>query len=395
MDTLEKFMSNSTSTEKDAPESTQEKSNEQNSGSNLFSPFTLRSVTLRNRIGVSPMCQYASVDGFASDWHLVHLGSRAIGGAGLVILEASGVEARGRISPDDLGLYKDDHIAMLKKITEFIEQYGAVPGIQIAHAGRKASTKNPWKVGNRHEKQEVSEADGGWLPVAPSPVPFTPGSRPPHELTINEIKEIQLAFQTAASRAFRAGFKWLEIHGAHGYLLNSFYSPLANFRTDEYGGSFENRTRMLVETTKLVRQVWPETLPLAVRLSASDWVEGGWTVDDSVELAKILKELGVDLVDCSSAYVRPGDHYAYGPGWQVPLAEKVRAEAKIATAAVGMITDAKQANEIISSGQADIVLLARQLMRDPYWPYHAAQALEEELGLKAKSILPANYSYAI
>ncbi len=390
-------MSNRTSTEKDAPETTQESSNEQQekSGSNLFSPFTLRSVTLRNRIGVSPMCQYASVDGFASDWHLVHLGSRAIGGAGLVILEASGVEARGRISPEDLGLYKDEHIDMLKKITEFIEQYGAVPGIQIAHAGRKASTKNPWKVGNRHEKQEISDADGGWLPVAPSAVPFTPGSRAPHELTVDEIKEIQLAFQSAASRALQAGFKWLEIHGAHGYLLNSFYSPLANFRTDEYGGSFENRTRMIIETTKLVRQVWPEHLPLAVRLSASDWVEGGWTVDDSVELAKILKELGVDLVDCSSAYVRPGDHYAYGPGWQVPLAEKVRAEAKIATAAVGMITDAKQANEIISSGQADIVLLARQLMRDPYWPYHAAQALEEELGLKAKSVLPANYSYAI
>jgi 2,4-dienoyl-CoA reductase-like NADH-dependent reductase (Old Yellow Enzyme family) len=385
-------MSSST-TEKDAKENSKDLADKTNT--TLFSPFTLRSVTMRNRIGVSPMCQYSSVDGFANDWHLVHLGSRAIGGAGLVILEASGVEARGRISPDDLGIYKDEHIEMLKKIASFIEQYGAVPGIQIAHAGRKASTKNPWKVGNRHEKQEISDADGGWLPVAPSAVPFTPGSREPHELTINEIKEIQLAFQSAAKRALAAGFKWLEIHGAHGYLLNSFYSPLANFRTDEYGGSFENRIRMLVETTKLVRQVWPEHLPLTVRLSASDWVEGGWSVDDSVELAKILKDIGVDLVDCSSAYVRPGDHYAYGPGWQVPLAEKVRAEAKIATAAVGMITDAKQANEIIASGQADIVLLARELMRDPYWPYHAAQALEAELGLKAKSVLPANYSYAI
>lgn len=385
-------MSSST-TEKDTKENSKDLTDKTNT--TLFSPFTLRSVTMRNRIGVSPMCQYSSVDGFANDWHLVHLGSRAIGGAGLVILEASGVEARGRISPDDLGIYKDEHIEMLKKIASFIEQYGAVPGIQIAHAGRKASTKNPWKIGNRHEKQEISDADGGWLPVAPSAVPFTPGSREPHELTINEIKEIQLAFQSAAKRALAAGFKWLEIHGAHGYLLNSFYSPLANFRTDEYGGSFENRIRMLVETTKLVRQVWPEHLPLTVRLSASDWVEGGWSVDDSVELAKILKDIGVDLVDCSSAYVRPGDHYAYGPGWQVPLAEKVRAEAKIATAAVGMITDAKQANEIIASGQADIVLLARELMRDPYWPYHAAQALEAELGVKAKSVLPANYSYAI
>ncbi|CAN5515752.1 NADH:flavin oxidoreductase/NADH oxidase [soil metagenome] len=382
-------MTNSTDTA-NSPQVVKEKT-----APNLFSPYTVRSVTLRNRIGVSPMCQYASVDGFASDWHLVHLGSRAIGGAALVILEASGVEARGRISPDDLGLYKDEHVEMLKKITTFIETYGAVPGIQIAHAGRKASTKNPWKVGNRHEKQEIADADGGWLPVAPSAVPFTPGSREPHELSISEIKEIQLAFQSAAKRAVEAGFKWLEIHAAHGYLLNSFYSPLANFRKDEYGGSFENRIRMLVETTKLVREVWPENLPLSVRLSASDWVEGGWTVDDSVELAKILKNLGVDLIDCSSAYVRAGDHYAYGPGWQVPLAEKVRAQANIATSAVGMITDAKQANEIISSGQADIVLLARELMRDPYWPFHAAQALEDELGLKAKSVLPANYSYAI
>jgi len=361
----------------------------------LFSPFTLRSVTLRNRIGVSPMCQYASVDGFANDWHLVHLGSRAIGGAALVIMEASGVEARGRISPDDMGIYKDEHIEMLKKITAFIEQYGAVPGIQIAHAGRKASTKNPWQVGNRHEKQEVSEAEGGWLAVAPSAVPFTPGSREPHELNVDEIKDIQKAFQRAAERAVKAGFKWLEIHGAHGYLLNSFYSPLANFRTDQYGGSFENRIRMIVETTKLVRQVWPAELPLSVRISASDWVEGGWTVDDSAELAKILKSEGVDLVDCSSAYVRPGDHYPYGPGWQVPLAETVREKAEIATAAVGMITEAKQANSIISEGKADIVLLARELMRDPYWPYHAARELESELGIEAKKVLPPNYSYAI
>jgi 2,4-dienoyl-CoA reductase-like NADH-dependent reductase (Old Yellow Enzyme family) len=371
-----------------------------NEQAHLFSPYTVKSITLRNRIGVSPMCQYASVDGFANDWHLVHLGSRAIGGAGLVIVEASGVEARGRITADDLGIYKDEHIAELKKITAFIEQYGAVPGIQIAHAGRKASTKNPWKTGNRHEKQNLADGDGGWLPVAPSAVPFSPESRVPHELSLAEIKEIQLAFQKAAERALAAGFKWLEIHGAHGYLLNSFYSPLANFRTDEYGGSFENRIRMLVETVTLVRSVWPETLPLSVRLSASDWVEGGWTVDDSVALAKILKDIGVDLIDCSSGSVRPGDRYAFGPGWQVPLAEKVRAEAKIATAAVGFITEAEQADDIIRSGQADIVLLARELMRDPYWPYHAARALEakyagSEPKFEAKKVLPPNYSYAI
>lgn len=363
----------------------------------LFSPYTVRSVTLRNRIGVSPMCQYASVDGFANDWHLVHLGSRAIGGAGLVIVEASGVEARGRITADDLGIYKDEHVTELKKITAFIEQFGAVPGIQIAHAGRKASTKNPWKTGNRHEKQDLSDEEGGWLPVAPSAVPFSKDSRVPHELSTAEIKEIQQAFVAATKRALAAGFKWLEVHGAHGYLLNSFYSPLANFRTDEYGGSFENRVRMLVETVTLVRAAWPENLPLSVRLSASDWAEGGWTIEDSSALAKILKGLGVDMIDCSSGSVRPGDRYPLGPGWQVPLAEQVRAEADIATMAVGMITEAEQADEIIRGGKADIVLLARELMRDPYWPYHAARALEGKgvaVG-EAKKVLPPNYSYAI
>lgn len=365
------------------------------STNHLFSPFPLKGVTLRNRIAVSPMCQYSSVDGFANDWHLVHLGSRAVGGAGLVVLEASSVEARGRICPDDLGIYKDEHISELKRIASFIESYGAVPGIQIAHAGRKASTKNPWKIGNRHEKQELSEAEGGWLPVAPSPVPFTPGARNPHELTIAEIKTIQLAFRDAAVRAHKAGFKWLEIHGAHGYLINSFYSPLANFRSDIYGGSFENRIRFLTEIVSLVREVWPQDLPLTVRLSASDWVDGGWSPEDSVALAKILKELGVDLIDCSSAYVRPGDRYNYGPGWQVPLAEQVRRQAEIATAAVGMITEAEQANEIITSGKADIVFLAREFMRDPYWPYHAARTLEAKLGIDAKKVLPPKYAYAI
>jgi 2,4-dienoyl-CoA reductase-like NADH-dependent reductase (Old Yellow Enzyme family) len=362
---------------------------------NLFSPLTIRSVTLRNRIGVSPMCQYHSVDGFAEDWHLVHLGSRAVGGAGLVCVEASAVESRGRICPDDLGIYKDEHITMLKKITAFIEQHGAVPAIQIAHAGRKGSTKNPWKGGNRHEKQNVTDEEGGYDIVAPSAVPFSDNSRMPHQLTMEEIKEVQLKFRDAAIRAEKAGFKWLEIHGAHGYLIHSFYSPLSNFREDQYGGSFENRIRFFVEVVQLVRAAWPKELPLAVRISATDWVEGGWTIDDSVALAKVLRELGVDLVDCSSGNIRSGDRYKMNPGYQVPLAAKVRAEANIATAAVGMITEAKQANDIIKNGEADLVLLAREFMRDAYWPFHAAQALADELGVDPKTIFPPNYSYAI
>jgi 2,4-dienoyl-CoA reductase-like NADH-dependent reductase (Old Yellow Enzyme family) len=369
---------------------TSEATNEQGVVS-LFSPLTLRGVTLRNRIGVSPMCQYISVDGFANDWHLVHLGSRAVGGAGLVVVEASGVEARGRISPDDMGIYKDEHIAKLKQIAMFVQEYGAVPGIQIAHAGRKGSTMNPWKIGNRHEKRDVSDADGGWPVVGPSPVAFSPKSRIPHELTISEIEQIQQAFAAAATRALQAEFKFLEVHSAHGYLLHSFYSPLSNFRTDEYGGTFENRVRMLLETVEQVRAVWPSELPLSVRLSASDWVEGGWTVDDSVRLAVLLKERGVDIVDCSSGMIRAGDRYDQTPGWQVPLAEKIRLEAHIPTAAVGVITEPEQADEIVRSGKADLVFLAREMMRDPYWPFHAAR----KLGVADAQTLPKNYTYAI
>ncbi len=357
---------------------------------NLFSPLTLRSITFKNRIGVSPMCQYNSTDGFASDWHLVHLGARAVGGAGLIIFEASGVEARGRITPDDLGIYKDEHISKLREITKFIGDYGSVAGIQIAHAGRKASTKNPWRIGDRHNKQALSDEEGGWEVVGPTNKPFSEHSRVPHALSIDEIKEIQEKFVEAAKRAEKAGFKFLEIHGAHGYLLHSFYSPLANDRNDEYGGSFENRTRFLREVTEKVRQVWPQNLPLSVRISASDWVEGGWTVDDSVKLAQELKTLGVDIVDCSSGNIRAGDRYNMQPGWQVPLAEAVRHQAGIATAAVGMITEAQQANEIIKSGKADLVLLAREMMRDAHWPYHAAKSL----GIKADT-LPPNYTYAL
>jgi 2,4-dienoyl-CoA reductase-like NADH-dependent reductase (Old Yellow Enzyme family) len=357
---------------------------------NLFSPLTLRSITFRNRIGVSPMCQYYSVDGFADDWHLVHLGSRAVGGAALVVAEATGVEARGRITPDDLGIYYDEHVAKLKQITSFISRFGAVPGIQIAHAGRKASTKNPWKDGNRHQKLAVEDSEGGWEVVGPTNVPFSPHSRIPRALTKEEIKDIVKKFGAAARRALEAEFKLLEVHAAHGYLLHSFYSPLSNTRTDEYGGSFENRIRFVLEVVEEVRAIWPQELPLSVRISATDWVEGGWNADDSVALAKELKIRGVDIVDCSSGNIRAGDKIPFAPGYQVPLSAAVRNGAQIPTAAVGMITEAAQANEIIRSGSADMVLLAREEMRDPYWPYHAAKSL----GIEAQT-LPRNYSYAL
>lgn len=361
-----------------------------NTKADLFTPLTLRSITFRNRIGVSPMCQYYSKDGFADDWHLVHLGSRAVGGAALVIAEASAVEARGRITPDDLGIYLDEHVPKLKQITEFISKFDAVPGIQIAHAGRKASTKNPWREGNRHQKQGLEDNEGGWEVVGPGTEPFSSSLRTPHALSIDEIQDIRRKFVDSTKRAVQAGFKFLEVHAAHGYLLHSFYSPLSNKRTDNYGGSFENRIRFVLEVVEDVRAVWPQELPLSVRISASDWVEGGWTADDSVALAKELKARGVDIVDCSSGNIRAGDRYSYAPGWQVPLAEAIRKGAQIPVAAVGVITEPEQANEIITSGRADMVLIARQEMRDPYWPYHAAQ----KLGIEANT-LPRNYTYAL
>ncbi|MBI5175399.1 MAG: NADH:flavin oxidoreductase/NADH oxidase [Candidatus Melainabacteria bacterium] len=361
----------------------------------LFSPLKIKSVTLKNRIAISPMCQYHSVDGFAEDWHLVHLGSRAVGGAGLVVMEASGVEARGRISPDDLGIYKDEHIEKLKQITTFISSFGAVAGIQIAHAGRKASTRNPWKGGNRHEKEYLTSENGGWEIVGPSPLPFSESSTVPKELTIEEIHSIQDSFAAAAKRAHAAGFKWLEVHAAHGYLLHSFYSLLSNRRTDKYGGSLENRMRNTLETVEKVRAAWPEELPLTVRISASDWAEGGWTPEDSVVMARALKDLGVDLIDCSSGFIRAGDRYPLAPGWQVPLARKVRTEAGIATGAVGQITEAEQAHAVIQNGDADLVFIARESIRDPYWPYHAARSLGSTVVDDARKVLPINYSYAI
>jgi len=334
-------------------------------------PFEIRRVKLRNRIVVSPMCEYSCEDGFANDWHLVHLGSRAVGGAGLVMAEATGVEARGRISPGDLGLWKDAQIEPLAQIAKFIQSQGAAAGIQLAHAGRKASTHVPWE---QHGSQ-IPVAEGGWVPVAPSPVPFRDGDMTPHELTPGELREIIEAFVAAAKRAVRAGFDVIEIHAAHGYLIHEFLSPLANHRTDEYGGPFENRIRFAIEVLKAVRAAIPESMPLFLRISASDWVEGGWTLDESVKLARCAKTLGVDLIDCSSGGMVPHAKIELGPGYQVPFAERIRRDAEMATAAVGMITEPHQAEQIIASGKADLVMLARELLRDPYWPLHAHKAL--------------------
>ena len=338
----------------------------------LFSPLQLRSVRFANRIGVSPMCQYSSEDGFANDWHMVHLGSRAQGGAGLVILEASAVVPEGRITPGDLGIYKDEHIAGLERIVKFVHGQGARVGIQLAHAGRKASMSIPFG-GDRL----LSPDEGGWKPVAPSAVAFAPNYATPRALDQAGIDAIVRAFGQAARRALAAGFDLVEIHSAHGYLLNEFLSPLANQRTDQYGGSFENRTRLLLQVVDAVRAEWPAHLPLFVRISATDWAEGGWTLDDSVELAKLLRAHGVDLVDTSSGGLAAHARITSGPGYQVPFAKRIRAEAGIATAAVGMITEAEQANAIVAEGQADMVLLAREMLRDPYWALHAAAALEE------------------
>jgi 2,4-dienoyl-CoA reductase-like NADH-dependent reductase (Old Yellow Enzyme family) len=317
------------------------------------------------------MCEYSSTEGFANDWHLVHLGSRAVGGAGLLMTEASAVTAEGRITEGDLGIYKDAHIEMLSRIFAFIEQQGAVPGMQLAHAGRKASTAIPW-----HGGKPVEPSAGGWSPiVGPSPIAFDTGYQVPKPLSASEIAAIVGAFSDAASRALQAGAKVVEIHAAHGYLLHSFLSPISNHRTDEYGGSFVNRVRFLKEVVVAVRKVWPDELPLFVRISASDWTKEGWTIGDSVELARALKPLGVDLMDCSSGGIAPGIAIPAGAGYQVPFASKVRGEADICTAAVGMVTEPAQADQIIRNGDADLVLLARQSLRDPYFPLHAASEL--------------------
>jgi 2,4-dienoyl-CoA reductase-like NADH-dependent reductase (Old Yellow Enzyme family) len=339
----------------------------------LFSPISFRSVSLRNRIVVSPMCQYSSIDGYANDWHLVHLGSRAIGGASLVFTEATAVTADGRISPNDLGIYDDRHVESLTRLTAFIRQYGAAAGIQLAHAGRKASTARPWEGGG-----PIDQSDGGWSPiVGPSEIPFNESSRTPHSLTIGGISAIVDSFGEAARRATTAGFQVIEIHAAHGYLIHEFLSPISNLRTDAYGGSFSNRTRFLREVVESVRNHWPEELPIFVRISATEWVDGGWNIDDSVELAGVLKSLQIDLVDCSSGGNLADAKIPAGPGYQTSFAERIRREVNISTGAVGGITSPAQADHIIRSGQADLVLLARELLRDPYWPNRAAKELRE------------------
>ena len=337
----------------------------------LFSPLTLRGITLANRITVSPMCEYSSVDGFANDWHLVHLGSRAVGGAGLVFTEATAVVPEGRISPEDLGIWKDAHVPMLARITSFIREHGSVAGMQLAHAGRKASTAAPWKGG-----KPISAEAGGWSPIfAPSEIPFDHGYQTPVALDTADIRSLVASFATAAQRALDAGFQVIEVHAAHGYLINEFLSPLSNRRSDEYGGSFEHRTRFLREIIEAIRQTWPERLPLFVRISATEWTDGGWDIEQSVELARMIAPLGVDLIDCSSGGNVPKVRIPTGPGYQVPLAERVRNGSGVATGAVGLITSARQADEIVGSGKADLVLLAREELRDPYFPLHAAREL--------------------
>ncbi|HTS46854.1 MAG TPA: NADH:flavin oxidoreductase/NADH oxidase [Bryobacteraceae bacterium] len=340
----------------------------------LFAPMEIRGVRLRNRIGVSPMCQYSSTDGYANDWHFVHLGSRAVGGAAMVMAEAAAVLPEARISPEDLGIWSDGHVAMLARIFRFIEEQGAVPAMQLAHAGRKASTDVPWKGG-----KPLAEAEGGWRPIfAPSAVPFSDKYAVPEMLDERGIARVVEAFAAAARRALEAGARILEIHSAHGYLLHEFLSPLSNFRTDGYGGSFENRTRALREVVQAVRAVWPASQPLFVRISSTDWAEGGWTGDDSARLAAQLGPLGVDLIDCSSAAILPDIRIPVGPGFQVPFAEKIRKESGVLTAAVGLITSPQQADHIVRTGQADLVFLARELLRDPYWPLRAADELRQD-----------------
>jgi len=342
--------------------------------SKLISPLTVKDITFRNRIVVSPMCMYSASDGFANDWHLVHLGSRAVGGAGLIIQEATAVSPEGRITPGDLGLYKDAHIEMLQRITNFIHQHGAVAGIQLAHAGRKAGCEHPWKGGKQLRPEE-----GGWTTVAPSAIPFYQEDDAPLALNEEGIQKVVSHFRTSAQRALQAGYKVIEIHAAHGYLVHQFFSPLSNHRTDAYGGSFENRIRLLTEIIAAVKTVWPQNLPLFVRISATDWAEGGWDVDEAVKLASILKGLGVDLVDSSSGGLVPHQKIPLAPGYQVPFAERIKKETGILTGTVGLITEAQHAEEILQKEQADLILIARESLRDPYFPLNAARKLGDDI----------------
>lgn len=355
----------------------------------LFDKFQLKDVTLRNRIAVSPMCMYSSQDGFPTDWHLVHLGSRAVGGAGLVIVEATAVSPDGRISPADSGIYTDDHIEPFARIARFMKQKGAVSGIQIAHAGRKASSKTSWEGG-----AHIDTINGGWETIAPSAIAFGGKlDKVPTAMTFEDIARVKSDFVAAAQRSLAAGFEWLQVHFAHGYLAHEFYSPLSNKRTDQYGGSFDNRIRFLMETFEAVREVWPQRLPLAVRLSVTDWIDGGVTLDESIELIQRLKSSGLDMIDVSHGMNVP-DHtnVPSEPGFMIPYAARIRQEVDIATTTSWLITEPEQAQATIHDEQLDIVTMAREMLRDPYWPYHAA----EKLGVEAASdILPIQYARAV
>lgn len=355
----------------------------------LFQEFRLKDVMLKNRIGVAPMCQYSSDNGFPNEWHFVHLGSRAVGGTGLVMVEATAVSPEGRISPGDSGIYLDDHVEPFARISRFMKQQGAVPGIQIAHAGRKASANKPWE-GDNH----LDTGAGGWETFAPSPIAFG-GNLPkvPREMSLDDIAQVQAAFVAAAKRSLAAGFEWLELHFAHGYLAHEFYSPLSNQRTDKYGGSFENRIRFLMETLIAVRKVWPERLPLTARLSVTDWIQGGVTVEESIELVRRMKDAGLDLLDVSHGFVTPDiSQIPWGPGFMIPIVSQIRREAGLPTAAGWMITDPQQAETAVRDQHTDLVLLAREMLRDPYWPYHAAKALGVE---NAAGVLPIQYAGAV
>ena len=342
--------------------------------SKLFSPLSLKSITLKNRIAISPMCQYSAIDGFANDWHLVHLGSRAIGGAGLIIQEATSVSPEGRISPEDLGLWRDEQIEKLQQINRFNVSQNSVPGIQLAHAGRKASAASPWNGGRK-----VAIEQGGWNTVAPSAVAYHENEEAPLALDKTGIQKVITDFKSATKRAVEAGFQVMEIHAAHGYLMHQFLSPLSNFRTDEYGGSFENRIRLTLDVLEAVQSEWPENLPLLVRISASDWAEGGWNLEESIQLSKILKEKGVDLIDVSSGGAVSHQQIPLGPNYQVAFAESIKNEAGIPTGAVGLITEAAQAEQIIASGKADLVLFARESLRNPNLGLTFAHDLEAEI----------------
>ena len=351
--------------------------------SKLFSPLIIKDIEFKNRIVISPMCQYSAVDGFANDWHLVHLGSRAVGGAALVIQEATAISSEGRITPSDAGLYKEEHIDKWQSITKFIHQQGAVAGIQLAHAGRKASCAEPWN-GSHQLKVKAN----GWRTVAPSAIAFNAEDDAPLALDSDGILKVIADFKAAAQRSLRVGYKVLEIHAAHGYLIHQFLSPLSNHRTDNYGGSYENRIRLLLEIVKAVQTEWPQNLPLFVRISATDWVEGGWNINDAVKLSSILKTEGVDLIDCSSGGLVPYAKIPWRPGYQVTFSERIKKEAGILTSAVGLITEVAQAEHILKKGEADLILIARESLREPYFALKAAAVLGDEI------VWPVQYSRA-